>query len=123
MFTRDSLIRITAVCCALWLSACGGGKPADGVPGAPSGLKTSAAGLRVTMSWDPPTTGGKPTGYLIESGSASGLSDIEKGIATTTPSFSAEKVGPGTYYVRVRAKNDAGSGPPSNESILVVPRE
>jgi len=86
-------------------------------------LTTTAAVLKVTMSWEPPTTGGKPTGYLIESGSASGLSDIEKGIPTATPSFSAEKVGPGTYYVRVRAVNAAGSGPPSNESVLVVPRE
>jgi len=120
--TRRSLIGITAVCCALSLPACGGGK-SESVPGAPTGLTTTAAALKVTMSWEPPTTGGKPTGYLIESGSATGLSDIEKGIPTTTPSFSAEKVGPGTYYVRVRATNAAGSGPPSNESVLVVPRE
>jgi hypothetical protein len=58
---------------------------------------------------------------VVEAGSASGLADlatISTG-AVVTP-FSATAP-PGTYFVRVRAVNGAGAGPPSAEAIVVVP--
>ena len=91
------------------------------VPGAPTAFATFANGLFVSMTWKAPTTGGTPTGYMIESGSAPGRSDIAKfSSGSSVPGFSADKVGPNTYYVRVRAINAAGAGPVSNESVLVV---
>lgn len=95
--------------------------PSAGVPGAPTGFSTSSSGVFVTMTWRAPTTGGTPTGYMIESGSAPGLSNIASfSTGSSAPGFSADKVGLGTYYVRVRATNASGAGPASNESILVV---
>lgn len=95
--------------------------PSAGVPGAPTGFLTSSSGVFVTMTWRAPTTGGAPTGYMIESGSAPGLSNIASfSTGSSVPGFSADKVGLGTYYVRVRATNASGAGPASNESVLVV---
>jgi len=77
--------------------------------------------LFVTIAWKAPTTGGAPTSYILESGSAPGLSNIENfSTGNTATVFTADKVGVGTYYVRIRASNSAGAGPPSNESILIV---
>ena len=95
--------------------------PIPGTPGTPTGFTTSASGLFVTMTWRAPTTGGTPTGYQIESGSGPGLTNIANfPSGSATPGFSADKVGLGTYYVRVRATNAAGAGPVSNEAVLVV---
>lgn len=92
-----------------------------GAPGAPTGFTTSASGVFVTMTWKAPTSGGTPTGYMIESGSASGLTNIANfSSGSSTPGFSADKVGLGAYYVRVRAINASGAGPASNESVLIV---
>ncbi len=90
-------------------------------PGAPSAFTTSAIGTSVTMTWQAPTTGDRPTTYYIASGAASGRSDLANfSTGSTATSFSADRVGLGTYYVRVRAANAAGIGSESNESILVV---
>jgi hypothetical protein len=99
----------------------GGGNPTPGAPGAPTAFVTFASGTSVRMTWRAPATGGTPTAYTIESGSSSGLSDIASfSTGSNAPSFSADRVGLGTYYVRVRGTNAAGAGPVSNESILVV---
>lgn len=77
-------------------------------PGAPQGFTASASGLRASMSWSPPASG-QVTGYLIEAGSMPGASNVATlPVGPTTTSYSV--VGPpGTYYVRVRARNLCGS--------------
>ncbi|MCX6552400.1 MAG: hypothetical protein NTY02_15585, partial [Acidobacteria bacterium] len=90
-------------------------------PGAPSGLTASASGSNVSLAWTAPATGGGPTAYVVEAGSAPGfanLANFSTGSAAT--SYAAGGVGNGTYYVRVRATNSAGTSGPSNEAILVV---
>jgi hypothetical protein len=87
-----------------------------GAPGAPNTLVASRVNSRVNLRWNAPA-GPAVTGYVIEAGSAPGLSDVARvqvGAATT---FSAEAP-VGTYYIRVRALNGRGPGLPSNEVLV-----
>lgn len=89
--------------------------------GAPDTLTATSSGSSVTLTWGAPASGDPVVTYVIEAGSASGLANLATfatNSAATT--FSASGVGNGTYYVRVRAQNAAGTSAPSNEAILVV---
>jgi predicted phage tail protein len=91
-------------------------------PAAPSNLTWSVApGGVVTLAWGAPLSGAAPTSYLLEAGSASGLTNlavISTGSAGTSFVTSAP---PGSYFVRVRAVNGAGAGVASSEVLVVVP--
>jgi predicted nicotinamide N-methyase len=90
-------------------------------PDAPSGLAVVVAGASVTVTWRAPTTGCSPTQYVIEAGSAPGLSNLaafSTGSAATT--FAASAVPSGTYYVRVRSTALAGTSAPSNEATFSI---
>jgi len=92
-----------------------------GAPGAPVGLTTSSAGSSVTLSWSAPSSGGAPSSYIIEAGSGPALANLANfSTGNTATSFSTSGVGAGSYYIRVRASNSAGTSAASNESILVV---
>ena len=111
-------------------SACGVGPTSNEVavavggpvaPGAPAQLAASLSGRVVSLVWSPPTSGPAPSGYLVEVGSASGLTDIasiDSGSAATSISGS---VPPGAYFLRVRARAGGVAGPVSNEVTIVVP--
>jgi glucose/arabinose dehydrogenase len=92
-----------------------------GFPGVPSGLVGLVSGSVVTLEWNAPSTGGPPTGYIVEAGSRPGLNDI-----ASIPTGSAATIRPvsgvaiGTYFVRVRSTNGAGTSAPSNEAIVPV---
>jgi hypothetical protein len=77
------------------------------------------SGSTVTFTWLAPNFG-PVTGYILEAGSAPGLSNIA--VATLgnvlTQSFSG--VPPGTYYVRIRAVNAQGASIVSNERTVIV---
>jgi probable HAF family extracellular repeat protein len=89
------------------------------LPGAPGTLTASRTGNLVTLTWTAPTTGGAISGYQIEAGSAPALADF--GVFAIPGLSVSATVQPGTYYVRVRATNLAGTGPPSNEAVVTVP--
>lgn len=88
-------------------------------PQAPGPLTASVANGVVTLSWG--AAAGNATTYVVEAGTASGLSNIgtlptgHLDTALTTPAP------PGTYIVRVRAANAFGIGPATNEVTIVVP--
>jgi len=95
----------------------GGGGGGSVVPGAPSAFTASASGLQLSGSWTVPTTGGAPTSYVVE---ASGTADFASVLATipvpTGTSFSMtapDGAAGGTFYLRVRGVNAAGTGAPS----------
>jgi all-beta uncharacterized protein len=85
-------------------------------PAAPAGLTGSVNGTTVTLGWG--SVGGASS-YVLEAGSAPGLSNLvvsDQGGATSLTATAS----PGTYYVRVKAKNACGTGAPSNEIVLAV---
>ena len=85
-------------------------------PNAPGSLAASAVGSSVMLSWSAPSDGCAPTAYVVEAGSGTGLSNLASvNTGSTTTSFSATDVATGSYYVRVRAANAAGTGDASNE--------
>lgn len=94
-----------------------------GVPATPPGTASNLAftvnGSTVSLTWTAPGSGGA-TGYVLEAGSASGLANLVVFPLGPTPAFATMGVAPGTYYVRVRATNSAGTGPASNEVVVTV---
>ncbi|MGD9902574.1 MAG: hypothetical protein AB7U83_03805 [Vicinamibacterales bacterium] len=91
------------------------------VPGVPTGLAFTVDPARnVSITWAPPSSGGSPTGYVLEAGSAAGLADLAVAPVGGTALF-VPGVPSGTYFVRVRAMNPAGQGPPTADLAIVVP--
>jgi len=90
-------------------------------PLAPSAFKSIVAGSTVMLTWAAPAAGPRPTNYIIEAGSAPGLSNLAV-VKTADPSlvFVASGVGNGIYYVQIRAASPAGWGPPSKGIVVVV---
>ena len=72
----------------------------------------------VTLSWNDPWN---TTHFDLEVGSSSGLRNLLV-MSLNGTSFTASGVPPGTYYLRLRAINEAGRSLPSQEITLVVPR-
>src|SRR6185436_11497804 len=90
------------------------------LPGAPTGLTASAVGSTVTIRWSAPASG-TPTSYVLEAGSATGLSNLANfNTGSASTSFSTSGVANGTYFVRVKAVNASGTSAASNEATLVV---
>jgi hypothetical protein len=99
----------------------GTASPTPGVPGSPGGLTATVSGSAVTFAWAAPSLGGAPQTYWIDAGSSVGLSDLASfSTGTTATAASVSGVPAGTYYVRVRAANAAGSSTPSNEVVVFV---
>jgi predicted phage tail protein len=77
----------------------------------------------VTLTWtaSPDLGPTLPNSYTIEVGSAPGLRDLATFSAgTSVTTFTATNVGPGVYYVRVRAYGFLRVSAPSNEVIVIV---
>jgi hypothetical protein len=87
----------------------------------PPVLSATVIGSTVSLTWRlAPAI--LMTAYTIEVGSAAGLSDLRTlRIGGLASSYDASNVPAGTYFVRVRASNNSGSSPPSNEVVVVVP--
>lgn len=84
-------------------------------PTPPIGLAGSTAGTQASVQW---TAAHGATSYLVQAGSAPGLSDVYYGNVGAVVSVSAE-VQPGfSAYVRVVAVNGCGQSAPSTEIFL-----
>lgn len=95
-----------------------GPAPCAGSLPAPNSFAVAVAGSTVLLTWN--AVAGASS-YVIEAGSSPGganLANSDTGNTATT--FTASNVGPGNYYVRVRAKNGCGVSEPSNEALATV---
>jgi predicted phage tail protein len=89
----------------------------------PNGLKVTWSGSTATVSWTAPagaTPEDVPTNFILEAGSAPGLSDVATVQTGRNTVFRAD-VTSGTYYVRVHATNDYGESDPTADLMLVAP--
>jgi hypothetical protein len=84
-------------------------------PSAPGNFRFTRAGSLVTLLWDAPPGA---SGYVVEVGSVPGASNLLVTLLASSPVSTVAP--PGTYYVRVRARNGCGAGSPSNEIAIVV---
>ena len=90
-----------------------------GAPAAVSGLSGTLNSGTLALVWSQPGGGCAATSYILQAGSAPGLSNLANfntGNAATT--YVASGVGPSTYYLRVVAVNGNGQSGPSNEILL-----
>jgi titin len=86
-------------------------------PSAPTNLLGGVSGSGVALSWRNTFEGGAPSSLVLDvSGAASATIplSVSEGIAFTG-------VPPGTYTLRLRAANTAGTSPPSNPITLTFP--
>jgi hypothetical protein len=111
------------------ITAAGAGPPSNEVqialgqaapPMAPQALLATVQGTAVTLQWTENPLGPVITGYQVQAGHATGLSDIGViAVAASARTFSVAAP-PGTYFVRVVALNAAGASAPSNEAVVVA---
>lgn len=91
------------------------------VPASPNSLTATSLGTSVTLRWNAPAGSATPATYIIEAGLTPGTANLANfSTGNTATTFSTTGVGAGTYYVRVRAANAAGTSAPSNEAVVVV---
>ena len=87
-------------------------------PGVVQRLTGTANGSTVTLSWLAPL--GPVAGYVIEAGSAPGLSNLAVLPIGPVTTMSFPGIPPGRYYVRLRSVNGLGAGVVSSEIVIVV---
>jgi hypothetical protein len=88
-------------------------------PSAPQGLAAQVSGATVTLTWTAPPSG-LATGYILEAGSAPGLSNAARAPIGPGTSLVVHAVPANRYYVRVIAINGAARSGPSNEIVVTV---
>ncbi len=90
----------------------------------PGGFSVTWQGVTAVLSWSPVSGDGivedRATGYVLEAGTAPGLSDVGTINLGNVTTFRAD-VPQGTYYVRIRAVNDFGESEPTADLRLTAP--
>lgn len=92
-----------------------------GPPESPVQFSASTSAGTVAFSWFTSTSGGTPTGYVLETGSGPGLANLAVIPLPATTTFVVPGVPKGTYYVRLRALNAVGASLPAGDIVLIVP--
>jgi hypothetical protein len=97
--------------------------PTAAAPGVPRAMAASVSGSRVTLNWQPPTTGGAPTHYLLAVGTSAGASNVVSGYNVGNTLRVSGDLPRGTYYAHVRAVNGAGMSLSSNSAWFKIGRK
>ena len=91
-----------------------------GAPNAPTGLVAAVTLNNVSLTWLAPGSGPALTTFVIEAGPAPGAAPIAFATGSTLTAFATSGVPPGTYYIRIRARNAVGDSDPSNEVVVTI---
>lgn len=90
-------------------------------PGSPSNLTVSVVGSTANFAWSAPTTGGPVGEYVLAAGVTPNFSTAAALLVLppTALSVSVPAIPPGTYYVRVFARNASGNSQFSTNEVVV----
>lgn len=89
-------------------------------PGAPVNVTASVETGAGTLRWEPPT-GAIVTTYIVEIGSTPGANNQGTFVVSGGSTSFTRQAPPGTYYVRVYARNACGTSPAAPEQMVVIP--
>ena len=89
-------------------------------PSAPTGVAVVAEGPKGRVTWAPAPADESVTTYIIEAGSTPDSNNQGTFVAPATSTSFDRDAGPGTYYVRVFARNACGTSPASPEQTLTI---
>jgi hypothetical protein len=84
---------------------------------APVDLVGWMSGPRLTLTWGAAPFAAGVSGYVVQAGSATGLSDVAC-VGVNARALTFVPVATGYYFLRVRAMNSHGLGPASNEVLI-----
>lgn len=73
------------------------------------------------MTWQPPGGSEPPTSYVLETGTASGKNDVATFVIPDNTTTTDRQGVPGTFFLRVYARNACGTSPASNEVSVTLP--
>jgi hypothetical protein len=96
--------------------------PTAAAPGVPRNMGASVSSSRVTLNWQPPSTGGAPSHYLLAIGTYAGASNVVSGYNVGNTLSVSGNLPRGTYYAHVRAVNGAGTSLSSNIATFRIGR-
>lgn len=91
-------------------------------PNPPTNVRATSGGGLVTLTWEAPAAGDRPSRYRIRAGlSPNDLSLLGSGVLTgdSRPTLTAS-AGPGTYYVQVFSTNLCGDSTPATTTAITV---
>lgn len=88
-------------------------------PNPPANVITSVNGSTVTLTWNANGNTAATT-YVIEASLSANFPSLVAEVETLSTSFTATSVASGTYYVRVRARNAAGTSAATAGGVVVV---
>jgi hypothetical protein len=92
--------------------------PGCSAPAAPQHFAFDLQGRVVTLRWGAATSGGAPIAYVIEAGTAPGLTNLAR-VPVVAPLVQVSAPA-GVYYTRVRSQNACGVSSASNEQVIQV---
>ena len=87
-------------------------------PAAPTTLSAAVVGRVATLDWEPGA--GVADGYLLEAGTVPGAANLAMLPVSGATRFVSPALGPGIYYVRVRALSAGGTSAPSPEAVIEI---
>lgn len=129
---KNGVIAVVVVMAAvlligLWVMGSGGQRRAgmqvdcSAPPDSPTALAHTIAEDMVTITWAAPAGGERPTTYVLEAGSGSGLNDGGTFVNPASVTTFQRPAPPGSYYIRVFSRNACGTSAASSEMVVTVP--
>jgi len=98
-----------------------GGLDCSAPPNVPTNIAHTKVGDMVTLTWTAPADPATLSNYVIEAGSTPGANNQGTFVAVSTATSFQRQAPPGTYYVRMYARNACGTSPPSTDITVTVP--